>query len=96
MTRDLREVPISINSSPIKATDGQIIGTVIVFQDISEKQKIEQELLKTAKLDSLGILAGGVAHDFNNILAGILANLQLASIKLKKHARYIKVYGRYY
>jgi PAS domain S-box-containing protein len=85
VSRDLKEVRVSINSAPIKDTDGQIIGTVIVFADITEKQKIEQELLKTAKLDSLGILAGGVAHDFNNILAGILANLQLAAIKLKKH-----------
>ncbi len=85
ITRDLREVPISLNSAPIKSPDGQRIGTVIVFADITEKQKIEQELLKTAKLDSLGILAGGVAHDFNNILAGILANLQLANLKLQKH-----------
>lgn len=85
VTQDLKEVIISINSAPIRSADGRSIGTVIVFQDITEKQQIEQELLKAAKLDSLGILAGGVAHDFNNILAGILANLQLAVIKLKKN-----------
>lgn len=85
VTRDLKEVAVSLSSAPIKTADGQIIGKVIVFQDITEKQKTEQELLKAAKLDSLGILAGGVAHDFNNILAGILANLQLAGVKLKKH-----------
>ncbi|HEX7715521.1 MAG TPA: MEDS domain-containing protein [Bacillota bacterium] len=83
VTRDLREVMVSINCSPIKAPNGRIIGKVIVVEDISEKQKIEQGLLKTAKLESLGILAGGVAHDFNNILAGILANLQLGLFKLK-------------
>lgn len=85
VTRDLKEVAVSLSSAPIKTADGQIIGKVIVFQDITEKQKTERELLKAAKLDSLGILAGGVAHDFNNILAGILANLQLAGVKLKKH-----------
>ncbi len=93
VTRDLKEVAISLSSAPIKTADGQIIGKVIVFQDITEKQKTERELLKAAKLDSLGILAGGVAHDFNNILAGILANLQLAGVKLKKHqdiSQYIK------
>jgi PAS domain S-box-containing protein len=84
VTRDLQEVVISMNSAPIKTTDGQIVGTVIILQDITDKQKTEQELLKAAKLDSLGILAGGVAHDFNNILAGILANLQLAALKQKK------------
>ncbi len=85
VTRDLREIPISLNSSPIVTLDGRMIGTVAVFQDITEKQRTEQELFKAAKLESLGVLAGGVAHDFNNILAGILANLQLAMIKLKKH-----------
>lgn len=84
-TRDLQEVAVSLNSAPIKSADDQMIGTVIVIRDITEKLKTEQELLKTAKLESLGILAGGVAHDFNNILAGILANLQLAAVKLRKH-----------
>lgn len=85
VTRDLREVPVAVDSSPIKVSDGRIIGTVTVLEDISEKQKIERELLKTAKLESLGILAGGIAHDFNNILAAILSNVQLAMLKLKKN-----------
>ncbi|TCL76391.1 PAS domain S-box-containing protein [Hydrogenispora ethanolica] len=85
VTRDLREVPIAINHSPIKAKDGRVIGTVTVFQDISAKQKTERELLKAEKLESLGILAGGIAHDFNNILAAILSNIQLAMFKLEKN-----------
>lgn len=90
ITRDLKEIPISLNSAPIKSSDGHNIGIVIVFSDITEKQKTEQEMLKAAKLESLGILAGGVAHDFNNILAGILANLQLANLKLQKHQDILK------
>ncbi len=85
VTRDLREVTVVINRSSIQKARGQTIGTVFVIEDITEKQKIGQEMLKTAKLESLAILAGGVAHDFNNVLAGILANLQLAATKLKKH-----------
>lgn len=85
VTRDLKEIPIALNNSPIKAMNGRIIGTVTVFQDISEKLKVEQELIKTEKLESLGILAGGIAHDFNNILAAILANLQLAKVKYEKY-----------
>jgi PAS domain S-box-containing protein len=85
VNRDLREVTVTVNRTPIKDIEDQIIGTVIVIEDITEKQKIDQEMLKTAKLESLAVLAGGVAHDFNNVLAGILANLQLASTKLKRH-----------
>jgi PAS domain S-box-containing protein len=85
VTRELKEVPIAMNCSPITALDGRIIGTVIVFRDISEKQKTERELLKADKLESLGILAGGIAHDFNNILAAILANIQLAMVKMEKN-----------
>jgi PAS domain S-box-containing protein len=85
VSRDLHEVTVAVNRSVIKNDEGQIIGKVLVIEDTTEKQKIGQEMLKTAKLESLAILAGGVAHDFNNVLAGILANLQLASTKLKKH-----------
>jgi PAS domain S-box-containing protein len=85
ITRDLRETPVSINSSPIKTPEGLTIGRVIVFSDITAKLKTEQELLRTQKLESLGILAGGIAHDFNNLLAAILANIQLAMVKLEKN-----------
>ena len=84
LTRDLKEVPIAFSSSPIKTSDGQIIGTVAVFQDITEKLKTQQELSKADKLESLGILAGGIAHDFNNTLGAILSNIQLAIMKMEK------------
>lgn len=84
LSRELKEVPISLSSSPIKTMDGQVIGTVAVFQDITEKLKTQQELSKADKLESLGILAGGIAHDFNNILGAILSNVQLAIMKMEK------------
>lgn len=84
ITKDLKEISIKSNYAPIKSVSGANIGVVIVFQDITAKLKTETELLKTEKMDSLGILAGGIAHDFNNLLAGILANLQLAQIKMER------------
>ncbi len=85
VTRDLEEIPVSIHSLPIKANEDLLRGRIIIFQDITEKQKTEQELSRTEKLESLGVLAGGIAHDFNNILAAILANIQLALIKQQKN-----------
>ncbi len=84
VTKDLKELYIKSNYAPIRTVSGENIGVVVVFQDITAKLKTEIELLKTEKMDSLGILAGGIAHDFNNLLAGILANLQLAQIKMER------------
>ncbi len=71
---------ISASGSFIKDNDNNIVGNVIVFNDITEKQKLRQELVKVQKLESLETLAGGIAHDFNNILTGIIGNLSLSKM----------------
>lgn len=48
------------------------------FRDITERKSLEAEVLKTQKLESLGVLAGGIAHNFNNIMTGILGSIFLA------------------
>ena len=62
-----------------------------MIKDISERKRMEDELLKTVKLDSLGTLAGGIAHDFNNLLTGILGNISLVEtdreISDRSHSR---------
>ncbi|MDB6111155.1 MAG: multi-sensor hybrid histidine kinase [Pedosphaera sp.] len=78
IARDGTERAIADSAAPIRDKTGGIIGVVLVFRDITEKQKSEAELLKESKLESVGLLAGGIAHDFNNILLGILGNLSLA------------------
>jgi PAS domain S-box-containing protein len=69
---------IADSGAPIRDKDSKIIGVVVVFRDVTEKKRMEEELLKTKKLESIGVLAGGIAHDFNNILAAILGNIELA------------------
>ncbi len=64
-------------------TDGdtnQLVGSVGIIRDTTERKKYENELQKSQKLETLGILAGGIAHDFNNYLQSILGNLQLAKM----------------
>jgi PAS domain S-box-containing protein len=78
IARDGRERIIADSAAPIRNREGGIIGAVVVFRDITARQKSEAELLKESKLESVGLLAGGIAHDFNNILQGILGNLSLA------------------
>lgn len=79
-TKDDTEKIIAETSAPIRDQDGAILGTVIVFRDITEQKKMEEELLKARKLESVGVLAGGIAHDFNNLLAVILGNISFAKM----------------
>ena len=56
-------------------------GVSVFIRDISERKKTETERLTTSKLESLGTLAGGIAHDLNNILTVISGNIGLAQIE---------------
>lgn len=61
----------------------------IIMNDITRHRQAEAELLKTRKIESLGILAGGIAHDFNNILTAIIGNLNLAKLDItREHNSY--------
>ncbi|MBI3949910.1 MAG: PAS domain S-box protein [Acidobacteria bacterium] len=80
VAKDSTERIIADSGAPIHDKDGHTLGVVLVFRDITERRKLEQELLKTQKLESIGLLAGGIAHDFNNILAIILGNVSLAQV----------------
>jgi nitrogen-specific signal transduction histidine kinase/CheY-like chemotaxis protein len=59
---------------------GRAIGAVAVFRDVTERARLEAELLRSSKLESVGILAGGIAHDFNNILTVVMGNVTLAML----------------
>ncbi|WP_163336399.1 ATP-binding protein [Desulfopila sp. IMCC35008] len=78
--KDGRERNIANSGAPIRDARNDIIGVVLVFRDITVQLDTEKELLKTKKLESIGVLAGGIAHDFNNILTVILGNINLALI----------------
>ncbi|MCK4501830.1 MAG: cache domain-containing protein, partial [Desulfuromonadales bacterium] len=83
------EYQVSISSAPLRDTEGEVRGRVIVFRDETERLKTEKELFKAKKLESVGVLAGGIAHDFNNILAGLFGNIELANRKIPEdHAAY--------
>jgi PAS domain S-box-containing protein len=63
--------PISITISPIEDAQGRLTHFVGIERDISEHKQLERQLLQAQKMQSVGTLAGGVAHEFNNLLAGI-------------------------
>ena len=91
IARDNTERIIAYSSAPIHDKTGEIIGVVLVFRDTTEKRKMEKELLKTTKLESVGILAGGIAHDYNNILMAILGNITLAKKLVKPEDEILEI-----
>ncbi|MBN2807995.1 MAG: PAS domain S-box protein [Deltaproteobacteria bacterium] len=81
-SRSGQEFKIADSASPIRDEKSQIIGGVLVFRDISERERMQEEVLKLRKLESVGRLAGGIAHDFNNLLTGIMGNIEVAMMRL--------------
>lgn len=80
-TKDGREIPVEKSSHIFKFRQQTLVITII--RDITERRRMEEELLKTSKLESLGLLADGIAHDFNNILFIIKGNASLAKFLSK-------------
>lgn len=81
--KDGQCIDVECNSSVIKDNQGNAIGGVSIIRNISERKIMEKQLLQSEKLRSLGELAGGVAHDFNNVLAAILGRAQLLRMNVK-------------
>ena len=59
---------------------GQVNGLFGTVQDITERKRMEEELQKAQKLQSLGILAAGIAHNFNNLMGGIFGYIDMARV----------------
>ena len=76
-----RHRTIADSGRPILDRNGQVIGTVIVFRDITEEKILEEKLIQSHKMESIGTLAGGIAHDFNNILFAIMGYTDLAMLE---------------
>lgn len=64
---------------------GNIPGLVIRADDITEKEEIEQSLRRAQQMELLGTMAGGLAHDFNNSLSGIIGTLSILKYKIKNN-----------
>lgn len=78
MVVDGRSVKFRIASSPILDSNGEIVAAIELVEDVTEKQRLEEQLRHSQKMKAIGTLAGGIAHDFNNILYAILGYASLA------------------
>jgi len=76
--KDGEIIDVSVTISPIQGRNGVITGASMVARDITELKRRREEDLAKHKLESLGRLADGITHNFNNLLGSILASAQLA------------------
>jgi PAS domain S-box-containing protein len=88
---DGHSVPVTVSPRPIFNSEGEYIGSFAIITDISYRKRTEHELLKTSKIESLGVFAGGIAHDFNNFLTAIIGNISILKINMNKNSENFEI-----
>ncbi|MCG8616604.1 MAG: ABC transporter substrate-binding protein [Desulfobacterales bacterium] len=100
LSRSGREIIVAWHNVYLKDDTEAIVGVLSSGEDISEKRQLETHLLNARKMESIGSLAGGIAHEFNNVLSIIIGNNELIMDDLKpgsltmKNAREIQIASR--
>lgn len=82
-------IPVSISSAIFYDSEYQPAGSVVNLRDIREQKKLETQIHQAQKMEAIGTLAGGIAHDYNNLLMAILGNTSLMAFDLRSdHPHY--------
>ena len=73
---------IEIKTYPLRDHAGQVSAVIAIVNDITKQKRLEAQLLQSQKIEAIGLLAGGVAHDFNNILSAIIGYASILQMKI--------------
>ncbi len=75
---------VNASGFPVKDQDGLVRRIVGTAEDVTERRKLEHQLVRSQKMEGIGRLAGGIAHDFNNVLTAILGYSELVLMQIDK------------
>ena len=70
-------VELEVAVAPLDGVEGDRPGHVLAFRDVTDRRRLEKERTRAQKLESLGVLAGGLAHDFNNLMTVVLGHVSM-------------------
>jgi two-component system, NtrC family, sensor histidine kinase PilS len=78
-------LPIGVTYSSLRDAEGRVLGSVAIFQDLTERKQMEEQLRRADRLAAVGGLAASIAHEVRNPLAAISGSIQLLDEELKGH-----------
>jgi PAS domain S-box-containing protein len=75
--KDGTSFPVEYTTTPVQDENGHLAGAVVVFTDVTDRKRLEARMFQSQKMETVGKLAGGVAHEFNSILTAIIGQSEL-------------------
>src|SRR5207247_10532115 len=87
ITKAGKQIVVESRRTLVRDDNGLPKSKLIVNTDITEKKKLEAQFLRAQRMDSLGTLAGGIAHDINNVLTPIMMAVDLLKMELPAEQR---------
>jgi PAS domain S-box-containing protein len=94
ISKNSQEYQITETTTPIYSVNDKMIGVVVVFKNVTENKKLQEQIYHIQKMESIGQLASGVAHDFNNMIGGIMGATDLLELSCQSDensAKLIKI-----
>jgi len=91
LRKDGTIIPTEITSTSLWDEKDNYLGHICIVRDITERKLLEEERLKTQKLEAIGTIAGGIAHDFNNLLQGVFGYISMAKMNLDRKERSLRM-----
>ncbi len=83
MTKDEREIIVDGHWTLMRDGNGEPKSILAINTDVTERKRLESQILRSQRMESIGTLAGGIAHDLNNVLTPIMMSLQLLRVEAK-------------